>query len=125
MTPDMFYGGVIYMPMAKDTVERKIYYDRKEWEDVCRRAEAAGKKPNKFVREMSIFGEVKFYDISAYLSMVYDLRGIGENVNQIARVANSTKSIYEQDIRDLKAEVKKLEGVFDAYFKELEYIPIE
>ena len=74
---------------------------------------------------MGIFGEVKFYDISAYLSMVYDLRGIGENVNQIARVANSTKSIYEQDIKDLKAEVKKLEGVFDNYFKELEYIPIE
>ena len=125
MTPDMFYGGVIYMPMAKDTVERKIYFDKKEWEEVCRRAEAAGKKPNKFLREMGIFGEVKFYDISAYLSMVYDLRGIGENVNQIARVANSTKSLYEQDIRDLKAEVKKLEGVFDAYFKELEYIPIE
>ena len=113
------------MPIAKDTVERKIYFDRKEWDEVCRRAEITGKKPNKFVREMAVFGEVKYYDISAYLSLVYDLRSIGENVNQIAKVANATKSVYEKDVMDLKTELKKLEGVFENYFKELEYVPIE
>ena len=117
--------GVICMPKAKDTVERKIYFDKKEWEEVCHRAELTGKKPNKFIREMSIFGEVKYYDFEPYQTMVYDLRSIGQNVNQIARVVNSTGSIYERDIKDLKAEIKKLEGVFDAYFKGFDYKVIE
>ncbi|MCR5805698.1 MAG: MobC family plasmid mobilization relaxosome protein [Oscillospiraceae bacterium] len=113
------------MPIAKDTVLRKIYFDRKEWEEVCRRAEITGKKPNKFIREMSVFGEVKFYDFSAYKTLVYDLRSIGENINQIARVANTTGSIYEKDIRDIKTELTKLEGVFDNYFTGFTYTPIE
>ena len=82
---------------------------------------SAGVHYIQFIREMSIFGEVKYYDFEPYQTMVYDLRSIGQNVNQIARVVNSTGSIYERDIRDLKAEIKKLEGVFDAYFKGFDY----
>ena len=125
MTPEMFYEGVIVMSKGKDTVERKIYFDREAWEKVCRRAELSGKKVSKFIKEMSIYGEVKIYDISAYLSLVYDLRSIGENLNQIVRLAKSTDSIYLKDILELKAELKRLEGVFDKYFEKLEYNPIE
>ena len=113
------------MPKGKDTVERKIYFDREALEKVFRRAELSGKKVSKFIKEMSIYGEVKIYDISAYLSLVYDLRSIGENLNQIVRLAKSTDSIYLKDILELKAELKRLEGVLDKYFEELEYNPIE
>ena len=55
------------MPKGKNTVERKIYFDREGWEKVCRRAELSGKKVSKFIKEMGIYGEVKIYDISSFL----------------------------------------------------------
>ena len=121
----MFYEGVIVMPKGKDTVERKIYFDLEAWEKVCLRVELSGKKVSKFIKEMAIYGEVKIYDISPYLSLVYDLRSIGENLNQIIRLAKSTDSIYLKDLLELKAELKRLEDVFDKYFEELEHNPIE
>ena len=54
MTPEMFYEGVIVMPKGKDTVERKIYFDREAWEKVCRRAELSGKKVSKFIKNEHI-----------------------------------------------------------------------
>ena len=113
------------MPKARDTIERKIYFDRKEWEEICRRAEIAGKKPHKFIREMSVFSEVKFYDFKEYMTLVYELRSIGENINQIVRVVNSTGSIYEKDIKDIKSEFTRLEGMFENYFSDIMYSLIE
>ena len=113
------------MPKGKDTVERKIYFDREGWEKVCRRAELSGKKVSKFIKEMGIYGEVKIYDISSFLSLLYELHGIGDNLNQIIRIAKSTDSKYLEEILSVKKELKRLEGVFDKYFEELEYNPIE
>ena len=40
---------------------------------------------------------------------------IGNELNQIAKVANSTQSVYAKDIEDMKKSYEYLETVFENY----------
>ena len=112
------------MEKKKHSVERKIYFTDDEWEQVEKRAALLGVRPNYYVRDMAVNGEIKHYDFAEYQSMLYPLRGIGININQIAAVANSTGSVFEKDIADIKVQFAKLKELFDEYFKELKYTQI-
>ena len=49
------------MPYRSKTKIIKFHDD--EWKAVCERAEFLGKKTAPFIREMSVFGEMKNYDM--------------------------------------------------------------
>ena len=109
------------MKKSYHTVERKIYFTPAEWAEIERRAALAGKRPNIYVREIAVHGEIKRYDFSKYEELVYPLRGIGVNINQIAMVANSTGQVYRKDIEDIKDSLGQLKEMFEAHFKDLRY----
>ena len=52
------------------------------------------------------------YHFKAFLS-------IGNNVNQIAEVANSSGSVYQKDIEDLQKEFKYFRSVMKNYLFEI------
>lgn len=113
------------MPKAKDTILKKICFAPDEWKEIERRAELTGKKPNDYIREIAMFGQIKVYSFEEYKTMLFPLRSVGQNINQIAKVVNSTGNIFAKDIEDLRAQVEKLEQTFDEYFSELKYELIE
>ena len=102
-------------------IQKLIRFSEEEWNDVERRAKAAGMKPAVFVRNISSRGQIKIYDLDEYQSMSYPMRGIWNEMNQIAKVANSTHSVYEKDVSELKAETERLKMLFDDYFSGLKY----
>ena len=112
------------MPKGKNTILKKIYFESDEWKEVERRAALLGKRATAYVKEMAVHGVVKCYDFREYQKLSYPLRGIGVNINQIAAVANSTGSVFEKDIADIKVQFAKLKELFDEYFKELKYTQI-
>lgn len=61
-----------------------------------------------YLRKMAIDGYVVHLDLSDVREMVSLLRTATNNLNQIARRANETRSIYEADITDLQAHYDKL-----------------
>ena len=109
------------MEKEKHSVERKIYFTNDEWETVEKRAALIGKRPNVYVRDIAVHGEVKVYDFSEYQTLVFPLRGIGVNINQIAMVANSTGKVFQKDIEEIKQSFRELKTMFDEHFKELKY----
>ena len=74
-----------------------------------------------FVRDIAVRGEVKVYDLEKYQVLLYQFRNIGNNINQIARVANSTGNVNDRDIADIQNEMARLSDIFEEYFKRLEY----
>ena len=112
------------MPKGKNTILKKIYFEPDEWKEVERRAALLGKRATAYVKEMAVHGVVKCYDFREYQKLAYPLRGIGVNINQIAAVVNSTGSIFEKDIADIRMQLAKLKELFDEYFKELKYTQI-
>lgn len=56
----------------------------------------------RYMRTMAIDGCIFVVDYSAIKEMTYELHKIGVNINQIAHKVNSTETIYEKEINDLK-----------------------
>ncbi len=113
------------MKKAKHSVERKIYFTDDEWKEIERRAALVGKRPNIYIREIAVHGEIKRFTFSEYQTLVFPLRGIGVNINQIATVANSTGSVFKKDIEDIKDSFRQLKTMFEEHFKEMKYDLIE
>jgi len=63
-----------------------------------------------YLRKMVLDGYVLRLDLSAVNDMVRLLSNATNNMNQIAKRANETRSIYESDIKDLQAHY---EGVWE------------
>ncbi len=55
-----------------------------------------------YLRKMAVDGYIVQLDMSAVAELVKLLRSISSNVNQIARFCNSSHSLYEPDVADLK-----------------------
>ena len=90
------------MPMKKGNIERKVYFSSEEWAAVQRKAAACGMRPGTYIRIMSVQGEIKFYDNENYKMLINAVRSVSNSMNQIAKVANSTGSVYAKDIETMR-----------------------
>ena len=61
-----------------------------------------------YLRKMALDGYVVRLDLSDVRQMVFLLSNATKNLNQIAKRANETRSVYESDIADLQANYEKL-----------------
>jgi len=71
---------------------------------------AAARIQNKeaYFRKMVLDGYVVRIDFSDVREMVRLLRNATNNLNQIAKRSNETRSIYESDIKDIQDNYEKL-----------------
>lgn len=101
------------MPARKDTKQKIVYFSPEEWEKVCKRAAALKQRTGTYIRKIAVNGIIKFYEIRNFNSLKMWLNRFGNDLNQIAKVANSTQSIYEKDVEDLRRLYKQLQVVLD------------
>jgi hypothetical protein len=82
-----------------------------EAEMIAKRMEASGiVNASAYLRKMAIDGYVIHMDMRDIREMVALLRRCSNNLNQYARRANDTGSIYAADIEDLR---DRLDGLWD------------
>jgi len=72
-----------------------------------------------YLRKMAVDGYIVNLDLSSINDLVYLLRRSSNNLNQIARRANETHSIYETDIEDLRQNYDRLWEVANRIMREL------
>ena len=101
--------------MAYRNKSKLIKFSSEEWQTVCERAAALRKRTGTFIREISVQGIIKNYDMKQFNHLIMSFNRIGNELNQIAKVANSTQSIYVKDIEDMKKSFEYLEAVFENY----------
>ena len=101
--------------MGKRTIEKHIKYNAEEWEIVSKKAAALGQRAGTFIREMSVQGVIKNYDMKQFNHLVMSFNRIGNELNQISKVANSTQSVYAKDIEDMKNSFEYFRAVFKNY----------
>ena len=79
-------------------------------------AEKCGMNMSAYIRK-SVFGDkIIVCDNGAIYMLCSNIRAIGSNINQIARVANSCRSVYTSDIEELRSQVDKAERLINEYF---------
>ena len=82
---------------------------------ILRKAEAAGLKKSTYIREVAL-GNVpqdeadfsKYDNTEALQNLQKELLKIGNNVNQMARVANSVGAVNGERLKEIKEELRKV-----------------
>lgn len=107
---------------AKKEYKRKlIYFSPKEWEIVCKKAAAVYMRTGTYIRKMAVKASVKKVDLKQLNHLRRSFVSIGTQLNQIAKVANSTQSIYVKDIEEMREQFEYLKDVFNDYLIPLKY----
>ena len=61
-----------------------------------------------YLRKMAIDGYVIQVDYSDIKAMTAEIQKIGVNINQIARRANATGNVYQEDIEEIKGGLSEI-----------------
>ena len=80
----------------------------KDWERIERMAAACHTDTTKYLRKMILEKQPIFYDMKDLAPMLNGMRIISSNINQIARKANETNSVFAGDVEKLKEEMQNL-----------------
>jgi hypothetical protein len=95
--------------MAKRKHNVHFRVNPEEEELIRRKMEDAGiSSVAAYMRKMAIEGYVVRLDLSDVKEAIRLLRISGNNLNQYAKKANETGSIYAEDIKDVKARQEEL-----------------
>ena len=86
-----------------------FYLDDGEAALVAEKMAAAGiRNREAYIRKMILDGYIVRLDLSDVRKMVKLLSNATSNLNQIAKRANETRSVFESDIRDLQTHYEAL-----------------
>ena len=108
--------------MAHRLRERKLYFYLSD-DELARLNEKTRElgivNRSNYIRKMILDGYVVHLDLQAIREMVSHLRRMSNNLNQYAKVANSTGSIYAGDIRDLQMRHDELWQMMKKILKQI------
>jgi hypothetical protein len=74
---------------------------------------------SRYARKMLIDGYVIHVDLSDFQRLSGEVNAIGVNINQIAKAANATGRVYENDIAQAKERVEEIWRLLKSYLSEL------
>ncbi len=101
-----------------------MYFSPDEWQTVCERAAALGQRTGTYIRRIAVRGTIKNFDMKQFNHLIMSFNRIGNELNQIARVVNSTQSVYAKDIEDMKKSFEYFETVFANYLLPIKSLDI-
>lgn len=107
------------MPFSQKSIRKLIGFSPEEWKIVCERSKNLNMRTGTYIRQIAVQGEIKSYDMAALNNLRMSFNRIGVELNQIARVVNSTQSVYQKDIEDMQKQMEYFRKVMDNYLVEL------
>ena len=99
----------------KQVHRKEIDFSLEDWAEVERRAAACGMKTGTYLRRIALNGSVKTSDLKGVALQINGMRTISNNINQIARKANETNSIFAEDMRNIKAAQDELSSILTKF----------
>ena len=72
-----------------------------------------------YIRNSALQDKVVIIDNAALYKLLSSLRMIGSNINQIAKVANSTDALYSADMKDIRKELDTLQADVTRFIAEM------
>ena len=105
--------------MSSKYIEKHIKFTEEQYAIVSQKAAELGLRTGAYVKKMAIQGEIKRYDLSELRDITRSFRMIGTELNQIAKVANSTGEVTVKAVEEIKRQYEILEDAFEKYLKPL------
>lgn len=105
----------------KRTTIMKFRATEEEASEIRRKAASAGMTVSRFLRTAAMNSQVVLYNTADLFGLRSDIRKIGNNINQIAMVVNSNRSVYQSDVRELKKQFSEFSEKINEHLKPLAY----
>ena len=96
-----------------------VRLDEKEYARLQELTESTGLKREPVIRRLILGAELRPRPPDAYGDLLRELSAIGNNINQIARKANETNSIYADDIATMRGDVAELCRMLNQFLSDL------
>ena len=106
--------------MNRNTI-MKFRATEEEAAEIRRKANAAGMTVSRFLRTAAVNSPVVLYNTTDLIKHRTKHKHIGNNINQIAMVVNSNRSVYQSDVRELKKQFSELSEKLNEHLKPLSY----
>ena len=106
--------------MNRNTI-MKFRATEEEASEIRRKANAAGMTVSRFLRTAAVNSQVVLYNTADVFGIRSEIKKIGNNINQIAMVVNSNRSVYQSDVRELKKQFSELSEKLNEHLKPLSY----
>ena len=103
------------------TTIMKFRATEEEAAEIRRKANAAGMTVSRFLRTAAVNSQVVLYNTADVFGLRSEIKKIGNNINQIAMVVNSNRSVYQSDVRELKKQFSELSEKLNEHLKPLSY----
>lgn len=103
------------------TTIMKFRATEEEASEIRRKAAAAGMTVSRFLRTSAVNSQVVLYNTADVFGIRSEIKKIGNNINQIAMVVNSNRSVYQSDVRELKKQFSELSEKLNEHLKPLSY----
>ena len=103
------------------TTIMKFRATEEEAAEIRRKANAAGMTVSRFLRTAAVNSQVVLYNTADIFGLRSEIKKIGNNINQIAMVVNSNRSVYQSDVRELKKQFSELSEKLNEHLKPLSY----
>ena len=108
------------MAKRKREIVVTFHITEQERDLIAEKMAAAGiRNREAYLRKMVLDGYILRLDLSVVKEMTRLLSNATNSMNQIAKRANETRSVYESDIKDLQAHYDNLWGQADAILRSL------
>ena len=112
--------GGVFIANLKRNILLNFRVTEAERELIAEKMTAAGiRNKEAYLRKMVLDGYVVHLDFSDVRQMVRLLSNATSNLNQIAKRANETRSVFADDIKDLQEDYEKLWGFAEGALKKL------
>ena len=110
--------------MAEKTLRPiQFYVDEKEFDLIQEKmAQMQIRNMSAYLRKMALDGYCVHLDLKGFREMTTLLKRCSNNLNQYARKANQSGSVYAKDIEDLRNLMKEIQKNEELILKDLQYI---
>ena len=99
----------------------KFRATEEEAAEIRRKTAAAGMNVSRFLRTSAVKSQVVLYNTADVFGLRSEIKKIGNNINQIAMVANSNRSVYLSDVRELRKQLNEMNRSIAEHLKPLSY----
>ena len=107
------------MRKTKQIKRKEIIFEPDEWARIEADAAKLNLKTSEYIRRMVLQGQIIHIDVSDIIPLVNAMRTVSNNINQIARKANETHSIYAEDIEILRGGVSEICHMLNQFLSDL------
>lgn len=95
-----------------------IRVSERERREIEEKAAATGMIPSAYIRTMALDGgNVDMTSHEDRQKLMYELSTIGNNINQIARMANTNVFISKSDVQEVNEQLKQIQRLLLQYIR--------